>query len=308
MTRARTALVMAAAALLGAAAPGERVVRLGETAPLSVNGVSARLRVDPGALGMMLLSPDLAARAKVGNGGLLGFGFKGHIGPTAVSGRTVIAHVGLNGQSEARRRIVWAARPYAAGVDAVIGPAGLDERVVRFVLRAPAAVERTAVLAMAPNGGMFADWDFLTARMTLGGEPVGVRFAPFNRRTLANATLARRLADVLGGRLTGPATDELIAFGVERPVRTMTLARPLAVGPVALATLGVRVADTGSVAGLPEATDDPSEAADPDEVVVTAKSKRKARPAGLTLGADALARCSSIVFDRPAKQIRLSCA
>ena len=87
----------------------------------------------------------------------------------------------------------------------------------------------------------------------------------------------------------------------------MALAHPLAVGPLSLARIGVRTAEGGNTAAIPDSSE-ASPAADPDEVVVTAKAKHKPRPGTLTLGADALARCSGIVFDKPAKQIRLTCA
>jgi hypothetical protein len=47
---------------------------------------------------------------------------------------------------------------------------------------------------------------------------------------------------------------------------------------------------------------------DPADVVVTGKRKKKHRPGTLTLGADQLDRCSSLVFDKARKEIRLTCA
>jgi len=81
------------------------------------------------------------------------------------------------------------------------------------------------------------------------------------------------------------------------------LARPLAIGPLSLDTVAVRTADGGSVAALPTMT---AVEADPDEIVVVAKGRRA--PGSMTLGADELRRCSSIVFDKPARVIRLTCA
>ena len=108
------------------------------------------------------------------------------------------------------------------------------------------------------------------------------------------------------GALSGEAVPTEIFFGIERPVRTLTLARPMAIGALSLATLGVRTQDAGNAGAIREAgavVPTP----DPDEVVVTAKNKRDVRRDVLSLGADQLSRCSSIVFDKPAKQIRLSC-
>lgn len=47
-------------------------------------------------------------------------------------------------------------------------------------------------------------------------------------------------------------------------------------------------------------------AADPEEIVVVAKGKRRT-DGRLSIGADLLERCSSIVFDKPARQVRLTC-
>lgn len=41
---------------------------------------------------------------------------------------------------------------------------------------------------------------------------------------------------------------------------------------------------------------------------MVAKGKRDAKRDRLTIGADLLDRCSAIVFDKPARQIRLTCA
>lgn len=95
-----------------------------------------------------------------------------------------------------------------------------------------------------------------------------------------------------------------IAFGVERPVRMMALDRPLAIGALSLTRIGVRTGDWGNAAGIAEAG-----SADPDEIVVTAKGrKRDPFRDRLAIGADVLARCSSVIFDKPARQIRLTCA
>lgn len=85
----------------------------------------------------------------------------------------------------------------------------------------------------------------------------------------------------------------------------MRLARPLPVGGLSLSSVGVRVADAGTVTAIPEAGAAPP---DPAEVVVTGKGKKRDwRQDVLSLGADVLGRCSAIVFDKPAKQVRLSC-
>lgn len=307
---ARWLVVVAGAALVGAAAPpAERVVQPGETAAVSVNGKVRRMRIEPGAPGLVLLTPEYAAAAGLKGGGMLGVDVAYLVGNDRVIGRTAVARFALDGARPGKRRIGWTARPYAMGVDAVIGPAGLDEPVVRFVLGPARAGERTVALPMAPTGWLFGSWFGLRAQVAVGADTLLVSFDPDHPRTVANALAAQRLAAVLGGRFTGPASPQEIAFGIERPVRPMALARPLAIGPLAISALGVRTVPDragGTTAHIPEADAPLAPPPDPDEVVVTAKRK-KPRPGMLTLGADLLGRCSSLVFDKPAREVRLTC-
>jgi hypothetical protein len=165
--------------------------------------------------------------------------------------------------------------------------------------------ERTVALPMVDGGGLFGRLSGVFAQIVIGGQPVRVRFDPYHPRTTVTANAASLIAEAQHGTLTGVAEPVVIAFGIARPVRTMTLATPLAVGPLRLATLGVRAGDVGSAASIAEADAAPP---DPDEIVVTAKRKRDPKHDRLTLGADVLDRCSAIVFDQPAKQVRLTCS
>lgn len=301
-------LIMIAGAALSLSAgvpPRERVVTGNGTVPARVNDVPLRLRIDPGALGMIFVGPEVAARAKL-KGGLLGVRLRYAVGFQRVEGMTGAASIALDDGRTKRRRVGWTPLPYAAGVDAVIGPAGLDEPVVRFDLRNVRPGERTVAMPMAPNGGLFANWDGLYAMLSLGGVPVRVRFAPYQQVSTVTAITAQRLAKEYGGGLQGASGPVVIAFGFDRPVRQMVLARPWIVGPLSLPAVGVRVAEPGMAVALPEA-DAPAAEPDPDEVVVTAQSGKKPRAGLLVLGADQLERCSSIVFDKPAKVVRLTC-
>ena len=303
----RVAGTLAAVLLIGAGpSPRERVVTGDGVVDAQVNGTPARIRIDPGALAMPMIGADMAARAKLHAAKLLSFGYAFHIGPTLVAGSTAVGDITLAGVSLSRR-IAWNERRYQPDVDGVIGPGGVPDAVVRFQLRAATPGERTATLPLVDEGGLLGGWGVSYAGLTLGGAPLRVRFAPRAARSYLSASAASRVASELGGRFDGAAEAEPIAFGIARPVRPMLLARPLVIGPLSLTHVGVRVAEGGNTAAIPDAST-PTPAVDPDEVVVTAKSKRKPRPGTLTLGADVLARCSSIVFDKPAKQIRLTCS
>ena len=302
----RAGIMIGAAVGLTAAAtpPGERIVRIDTTIPMTVEGVAGRLRIDPGAPGRPVLAPDYAGQAGLKGGGLMGFGVVYHVGREKVPARTQVAAVALDGGKPHRQRVLWAPRAFAAGVEGAMGPGGLDEPVVRFVLRPAIAGERTLAIPFAPSGGMFGNWSPMAGQVDVGGVPLRIRFAPYLANSVATAGAAAQMAEALGGRLDDMRGTAEIAFGLMRPVRGMAFARPLTIGPLALPRVAVRTADIGSVNGLPTTAD--AAEADPDEIVVVAKGKRA--PGSMTLGADYLRRCSSIVFDKPARVIRLTCA
>lgn len=297
----RTMTATMALLLIGAApAPQEYVVPIDGVVAAQLNGVPLRLRIDPGATAVPLVTEEIAARAQV-KPGMIGTLYG--VGPIRIAGKTGVATLDL-ARTRLKRRVSFAAKAYAEGFDGVMGPGGLEAPVVRFALRAPIAGERTVTLPMTDQGGLLAGWAERFARIEVGGQPLRVRFDPHHPRTLATAGAAVRLAAAYDGTLSGVAGQQEIAFGIQRPIRTLTLARALAIGPLSLRTLGVRTADNGNASGIAEA----GAKADPNEIVVTAKGKRNSGYDRLSLGADALARCSSIVFDKPAKAIRLTCA
>ncbi len=295
-------LTVAAALLAVGAArpPQERVVAPDGVVTGRIGDTPLRLRIDPGATAMPLVTTAIAERAGLRAGM---FGTLYGVGPVRIAVRTAVARIDF-GTGPVKRRISFAPKPYAMGFDGVVGPGGLAEPVVRFVLRAALPGERTVALPMIDQGGLMAGWAERFARVEVGGETLRIRFDPHHPRTLATAAAGVRLAAAFGGTVSGGTAEEEIAFGIRRPVRALTLARPLMVGPLAIRALGVRTSDQGNAAGIAEAGAD----ADPNEVVVTAKGKHDPDPDRLSIGADMLARCSSIVFDTPAKAIRLTCA
>jgi len=278
-----------------ASAPSVYVVRGDGVVGGTLNGVPARIRIDPAAAGAPILTTALANRARLRAGP---FGFEYLIGPTRLTGKSAVTRIDF-GLGPIRRRVGWTAAPYRAGADAVIGPGLIPAAAVRFELRPARPGERLSVLPLVGQGGLDSAWGERFALLAIGGSPLRVQFDPGRRRTVATASAGARIAGALGGQLAGPAEPVEIAFGVSRPVRSLHLARPLQIGAISLRELGVRTHDFGSVRGIAEA------GADPDEVVVVAKGKKRVEQ--IKLGADVLDRCSSITFDKAARQVRLSC-
>ena len=97
---------------------------------------------------MLLLSPEYAARIGL-RPGMLGMRYA--VGPVSVTGSSAVTTIDT-GSGPRKRRVSWSARPYAAGVDGVIGPGGLAEEVVRFVLRPPRPGEHKVALPMVDAG------------------------------------------------------------------------------------------------------------------------------------------------------------
>ena len=200
------------------------------------------------------------------------------------------------------RRIIFVPLHLFEPTDGVIGPGGVPEPVVRFVLRAPLPGERTITLPLEDEGGLLGGWGGSYALVDLGGQSLRVRFNPNEPRTLATAGAAVRIANLHDGRVSGETAPAHIAFGISRPVRTMRLGTPLAIGPFAISELGVRTADFGNASAIRE------EGGDPDEVVVTGDRGRNRNRDRLAIGADQLRNCSSITFDKRRRQVRLTCA
>lgn len=285
---------------IGAASPvNERVVSGDGRIEARIGEVSATLRIDPGAPSMPLVTPEAAGRAGLRAGP---FGISYLVGPEEVSGRTAVTHLTLADGVTIRRRVGWTTRPYAPNVDGVIGPGGLPEDVVLFTFRPAGASETTFVLPLVDQGNIDGRWGERFGMIQLGGQPLRIRFDPRQPRSLATAGAATRIALYHDGAMAGEPGSATISFGVVRPVRRMTLSRPLMIGPIAIADIDVRTMDFGTANAIPESD------RDPDEIVVLGERRRNLSRDRLTLGADFLDRCSSLVFDKPRAEIRLSCA
>ena len=309
---AAACILAGSAALAADKAPPVRDVPIGGMIAATIDGKPVSLRVDPGAPGLVLMTTPAAEQLGL-KGGMMELGYsvggQGAMQATTVQPMTfgntrVKRRVGFPSRRKASADGRWVGRAYANVGDGSIGPGSLPEPVVRIALRTPRAGERTVALPMVDGGGLFGRLSGEFAQIVIGGQPVRVRFDPYHPRTTVTANAATLIATAQGGTLAGAPEPVEIAFGIARPVRTMTLATPLPVGPLMLSTLGVRTSDVGSAASITEADAAPP---DPDEIVVTAKGKRDPKRDRLTLGADVLDRCSSIVFDQPAKQVRLTC-
>ena len=298
-------LVLALVATTTAAAsqnrrPQERVVSGDGIVTVNLNGAQGRIRIDPAAPALPIFTAPFAAGQAQLRAGPFAFAYL--VGPEQVQGVSAVGRIAVGeGVRPRKRRVGWTGRNYVEGADGVIGPGGLPDPVVRFVLRPSLPGERTVTLRLEDEGGLFGGWGGSYALIDLGGEPLRVRFSPHEPRTLATAGAAVRIANLHDGRVSGETTPARIAFGISRPVRTMRLGTPLTIGGLAISELGVRTADFGNASMIRE------EGGDPDEVIVTGDRRRNRNRDRLSLGADQLSRCSSITFDKRRHEVRLTC-
>ncbi len=300
MMRRSFACLTLATLTAAAPPPSEREIAPDGKATLSINGVTRTVRIDPAMPGIPIITKAFAEAAGM-KPGMIEVEFR--VGPTRIDGKTAVAQIQSGSGAPYKRRIAFADRPFAPGFDGVFGPASLPDPVIRFRLRDPKPSERVTTLAMVGGSGLFGDWGSRYVVVPIEGEPMRVILDPHDAQSITSAGGAVRLARAYRGQLTGATTQQEVAFGVARPLRTLALQTPVTIGPFVLSQVKVRTVDFGSTATIADA-DAPG---DPDEVVVTGKGKHDAKKDWLSIGADQLARCSSITFDKPAKQVRLSC-
>lgn len=318
MNRSTIALALSIPLLVGAASPARRPAERPTERRISGDAIQAvrleghalRVRADPAAPGTLLVPRTLAERLELKAGKRLGIGFVYLIGPVRVSAGTDTAKVDFGAGPE-KMRVGWTTRTFSDVADGSVGPMGLPEPLIRFVLRPADPRDRKVVLPMAPLTFPFtlfgAGWTHSYAQIVVDGAPMRLLFDPNHPQSHATAGAGVRLAKAQDGRVEGDPAMQEVAFGVERPVRRMRLRRPLAIGPLRIERLGVRTTDFGDARTIREAG--ATEAApDPNEVVVTARGKKRdMRDDQITLGADVLDRCSEILFDKPKRQIELTC-
>lgn len=286
------------AALLLAASPARAADLVVDAASdflidATINGQPVRLRVDPETSGYIILNPATVQRLGLRRSML---GSRTQVGPVRLTGSSKVAELSIGGVT-GDRRMVWIDRPAVEGADGLIGPADLPYDRVTFQLGAPRADEITAALPM-----QFERSEGLFHSLTLGEHELRFQFTLTKAETMATAGAGAHLAALNGGGWSGEPRDQVVDFGVVRPVRPLRLERPVNLGGLELGWLLVRTGDNRGNLSLPPEPD-----ADPDEVTVTAGSRQRAR-FNVTFGRDRLSLCSSIVWDNRTRQLTFHCA
>lgn len=278
--------------------PDELVLSDQNIIAVTINGESLRLEVRPEAADAPTLNPDVAARLGLKPGMLA---FRSMVGSERVNGDSSVHRVDY-GAGPKKQRIFWADRPSSSIADGTISPASLPYKQVRFILR-PALANENELKLPLDNFGFLGRLGVGTT-LDVDGEKLRLQFSLQRDETLVSAPTGNWLAQKRDGKFTGTPRQTLIAYSVQRPTRAMTLARPITIGQMALATVDVRYSDYGDASGIAEAA---SAGGDSDEIVVVGDKQKKV-DLRIVAGRQFLNRCSSLTYDLKARNMRLTCA
>lgn len=262
---------------------------------VTINGRETPVEVAPNGADSPVVAPNVAQELGL-KGSMIG-GVR-MVGNTRFSARSNVIRLGFDAGKPEKRRTFWFEQPWGQLGEGRIGPATLPEDIVTFRIAPSAAGEQVIALPMDDQGlrGM-------VTHFTVGDEKVAAYFSFERGETMMPASTGMLLAIAYGGKLTGEARDIPIELGVSRPVQPIVFDDPIMLGALPVTNFVVRTKDTGSIGDIPLDTD---AEIDESEIVVTADSKRKVRH-HIIVGLDSLQGCSTLTFDKPAKQIRLSC-
>lgn len=298
--------VLAVLAVLAAAGAAARkpagtaqrdlVVRRGDAVEMTINDKSVRIRFAPDAISVPTLNADTAQRIGM-KPSMIGYIYV--IGPEKIEFRT--DNVSYRAKNATfKRRTAFSNRQLANGTDGIAGPATFPFARTIFIMRGSQPGDRAITLPLDTEMGRSQT----SVRIDVGGRPIYAAFSFDRRESLVTATGGKWIADANGGRFEGAARSAPILYGVERPIRSLRIDRPLKLGGLDIRNLAVRVSDMGNSRGIAEGL---TLDQDPNEIVVSAGNKRKVPNQRLYIGMDTIGHCASITYDFEAGSVTLMC-
>ncbi|MEQ5787653.1 hypothetical protein J3454_07100 [Erythrobacter sp. NFXS35] len=290
-----------ARAAQASALPDELALRGDAFIEVLLNGAPVRLEVSAEAFGPPIVNPDLAARLQLVATGQRGWLF----GPVSVPGWSSVETIDF-GAGAQTMTISWADRPVSTRADGLIGVHNLPHKRITFELAAPVSGERTHIFTLARAGGR--NNARLGTEVTVGKRRLMMVFVPERAENLITAPTANFIATHLdGGFVPGSDGTAIMDFAVERPTRTMRIARPLELGELLIDKFAVRVEDYGDPKRVGEIGEN-----DPrfrKGQILVSRRKGRGKPDLLTrIGHDQIAHCSRLTYDVERREIRLFCA
>ncbi len=286
--------------------PTEIVLNADAPVDAIIAGQPGQLQLVTGFLDRLTLNTQYVAKNGIKPAAIMGNADVNFGGRREIKGKNRPLRYTIRGIDE-EGRAFWFADVPQPRFDGSVGPFAIPFDVVKIQLSPslPAELEHSMIYFGNLNNGSNAGHIDPTFRTT-----VNFSIEKRMRYPLASAATGAAIAAAYGGTLSGESWDEEIAFGIKRPVRLLTLEKPFIIGAFRFTQIAVRVrngVDAGALgeAIAEQAVDDDS---DPAEIIVMGKGKKAKQPIfTFDIGRDVLDACSSITFDKAAKQMRLSC-
>ncbi|WOE74578.1 hypothetical protein [Alterisphingorhabdus coralli] len=254
------------------------------------------LVVDGASPSRPILNPELVDRADIGKS-MIGGGFL--IGPIELDADTKVVKYRF-GDLDWKSRSLWTDLSYAPNHDGGVGPLGLPHDVVRIQWRREQAGEKLCTFPLDNRGSA-------VTRIAMGEKIIDIGFTQKRGKSLSTAAAGAVIADFHDGEFVGESDSTEIAYGIERPIRKLALAEPLDLCGVSLDSFYVRKSDFGDSSGIIDGDLARANADSSEIVVMAANGKKDKNRYFLTIGQDDLQHCSSVTYDKVAKEIRLSC-
>lgn len=257
-----------------------------------IGEVRLRLRVDFDQRDSIELNPAAAARLPIP----FEPGGDAEVGRVALPGRMAIAKLTIEGQ-EAEIQLATHDRDCCDDADGAIGVNLLPFEVISFTgdRPLPPGPGQSYRMSYSKEAGLEI------AQATPAGA-IRVQLSLRREGAVATKSAGTILARAYGGELARGYSRIAGPFGIERPVRVMTLRPPAPLVGFAVDRLVVRTADFGGRRTFP------GEEARRGEIVVRRRTKAQHDWPAIVLGREYLGRCSEIVFATLSRTITLKCA
>lgn len=291
----------AAALADDAPTPSELIARPGELIATTIEQTAAQLRIVSGGPDRLLLNADFVVQSGIRPAPILGNANLNIAGKRAFKGKNRPLDFTIAGRAHKGRAFWFFDAPAVPG-DGTVGPWALPQSRVTLQF---GTTDSSSQRHDFPLFGGINSSSVTGYKEENFGMAIGFDLDDPSPYPIASAAAGAAIARAYGGILSGATWDVEILLGVKRPVRLMTLQRPLVIGPLSISQIAVRVRDRLDEAGRGDTIPDESE--DPSEIVVSAK-KKGPRPAfTLSIPRATLAGCSRLTFDKAATRIELWC-
>ncbi len=284
-----------------APAATELVVRPGELVAASVEGLPARIRVVSGGPDRLFLNAEYVARSGIKPAPFIGNGSLNIAGRRAFKAKNRPLDFVIGGMAQ-KNRAFWILDAPAVPGDGTIGPWALPQSRVTLQFGDTDATSQRHDFPLLGNINSQSLTGYKEASF---GVVISFDLEDKGAYPVASAAAGAAIARAYGGTLSGASWDVEILLGVMRPVRLMTLERPLVIGPLSMKQIAVRVRDRIDGAGRGEPIPDGTE--DPSEIIVPAKKKGPRPYFTLSIPRATMAACSRLTFDKAATKIELWC-